>query len=400
MPSNFGWVDFEERDRQKMLEVIKMFQEQDTRDELGIGTIRDAFSDLLFPGTSTIQTRVKYMLFVPWIYLRHEEKKTTSAEISRKVREDEVTLISALKNSDDTYGIIGVEAGAHLQRMPSQVYWSGLARWGIRQFRGSIDELHRSIEHYYAAKKNVIVDDDKMPVAGMVHDNWHPGIPDAPEGFPYQASFRLSREEAEYLLDRILHNCKKSLLAHLVSRGYQSNVDFIWEHSALDCLPGEMRSQILHARNFAISMHGAALLYNYLLAEKRDDQSLVERYLQKISEWAEMMESVDSSKWDRGDFWDLVQMAGQIPIRTRHFVDDWLSVGCCSKARHTLTDNHDARQLITLRERWLKRDRSRLENRRALELWSGASGTSMLSYRWPVAQGMVNDIVAGLWEEH
>ena len=72
MPSTFSWVDFEEKDRQKMLEVIKMFQESDTRDELGIGTIRDAFSNMFFPGTTTIQTRVKYMLFIPWIYLRHQ----------------------------------------------------------------------------------------------------------------------------------------------------------------------------------------------------------------------------------------------------------------------------------------------------------------------------------------
>ena len=70
MPSHFGWVDFAEDDRQRMLDVVRLFQEQETRDELGEGTIRNAFSDYPLPGTSTIQTRARYMLLVPWIYKR------------------------------------------------------------------------------------------------------------------------------------------------------------------------------------------------------------------------------------------------------------------------------------------------------------------------------------------
>ncbi len=42
------------------MEVIDLFGEDDTRDELGLGTIRDGFADLLFPGTSTIQTRAVF----------------------------------------------------------------------------------------------------------------------------------------------------------------------------------------------------------------------------------------------------------------------------------------------------------------------------------------------------
>ena len=38
------------------------------RDELGLGVIRDAFVDRLFPGTSTIRTRARYFLFVPWLF--------------------------------------------------------------------------------------------------------------------------------------------------------------------------------------------------------------------------------------------------------------------------------------------------------------------------------------------
>ena len=85
MNSAFGWVDFAEDDRRRMLNVVHLFGERETRDELGIGTIRDAFADYFSPGTSTIQTRVKYMLFVPWMYLELERKKVPSSRIWRAV---------------------------------------------------------------------------------------------------------------------------------------------------------------------------------------------------------------------------------------------------------------------------------------------------------------------------
>ena len=84
MPFTFTWVDFAEEDRQKMLNVVHLFREQDTRDELGIGTIRDAFADYFFPGTSTIQMKARYMLFVTWIYRELEKKKIPSVQIAEK----------------------------------------------------------------------------------------------------------------------------------------------------------------------------------------------------------------------------------------------------------------------------------------------------------------------------
>ena len=74
MTSSFTWLDYSENDRQKMQDVLDQLGERTTRDELGIGGIRDAFADLLFPGTTTIQTAAKYFLFVPWMYVQLEQK--------------------------------------------------------------------------------------------------------------------------------------------------------------------------------------------------------------------------------------------------------------------------------------------------------------------------------------
>lgn len=62
-----GWIDFSKEDRQKALDVINLLSEQGAVDELGIGIIRDAFANYFFPGTSTIQTRAKYFLIVPYV---------------------------------------------------------------------------------------------------------------------------------------------------------------------------------------------------------------------------------------------------------------------------------------------------------------------------------------------
>ena len=75
MASTFTWLDYSEHERRQFDEIIKGFNEKDTRDELGLGSVRDAFANMLFPGVSTIQTRARYFLFVPWVYQEVERRK-------------------------------------------------------------------------------------------------------------------------------------------------------------------------------------------------------------------------------------------------------------------------------------------------------------------------------------
>ncbi len=120
--STFSWLDYSERDRTQMLNVLALFRENDTRDEMGLGAIRDAWADLLFPGTSTIQTRARYLLFVPWIYQRVEKRATGAAQIASALRVAEIELLHALLKSDESEGIIGRVARDKLQRLPSNIY--------------------------------------------------------------------------------------------------------------------------------------------------------------------------------------------------------------------------------------------------------------------------------------
>ena len=110
MQPTLTWVDLTASDRDKMRRVLDLFNEQGTLDEMGLGSLRDTVSDALFPGTSYIQTRLRYVLFVPWIYQRLEDKRVSSADVERAGRKAEIDLIGPLEKSDDNQGIIGVRA--------------------------------------------------------------------------------------------------------------------------------------------------------------------------------------------------------------------------------------------------------------------------------------------------
>lgn len=138
-----------------MMELLNSWAETETLDELGVGTIRDAFSDFFFPGTSTIQTRARYMLFIPWMYRDLEAQKVPSWKVANRARSYEGDIIEALvANCPDEDGIIGAQAGRSLRQMPGSIYWTGLASWGIRSFQGLRRAYHQQLDRFYQRLKD------------------------------------------------------------------------------------------------------------------------------------------------------------------------------------------------------------------------------------------------------
>ncbi|MFZ5823521.1 MAG: DUF6361 family protein [Bacillota bacterium] len=398
MGSTFTWLDFSEQQRRQALDVLDLFREQDTRDELGIGTVRDALADLLFPGTSTIQTRARYFLFVPWLYLDLERRRVRSDKIAERARAEEVRLIAGLDRSADRNGIIGVQARSGLKRLPSNVYWQGLRRWGIRIYPGSQDQYHRSIDGYYRAVDHS-EQDDEPPLS-----NWHMGIPQPPPAFPQEASFQLTEEEAAYLHDRIMVSCRGSLLAYLVDHPEGDDMDapFPWEHRLAATLPTRLSRPLTHARNFSELMHGAALLYNLMLAQL-DRPDLIDPFVERLQGWHAQIRrrAAELSTWDRPRFWELVRSEGaRIPIQTQTFVEFWVErviggLKTDEPLADLLTDGR-VHAYMEGRETALKGSQARLTNKHARELWQGQSGTAQLAFRWPTARSFIADIRAGL----
>lgn len=405
MPSTFTWLDYSEADRRKMLDVINASKEKETRDELGLGSVRDAFADQLFPGTSTIQTRARYFLFVPWIYLRLERDRVRSNEVARAARRDEVRLIEALLKGGETSqgaGVIGSQARAKLQRLPSSVYRLGLGAWGIRLFPGSVDQYHRSLDRYFEAQRQRRrmrgQDDDLLDEPASV--NWHPHFPEPPADFLDTATFQLSPAEADYLSERIRINTRGSLLAFLLEGDEApAEVSFPWELPGLAQFPSLLYEQLAHARNFSETTHGAALLYNLILAELTGREDLIAHYRDWLGGWAAELHArrAELLAWDLTRFWQLASAAGaRITPQTKRFVEAWISEVRQPGRAPDVAESRPLRQLVSQREMALKRKLSRIENPRARELWTGQSGAGRLTFRWGQSRRILTDIHHGL----
>ncbi|WP_433537326.1 DUF6361 family protein [Micromonospora sp. CA-249363] len=107
MASGLSWLDSSRDDQNRMRELLKLFSDAESRDELGVGQVRDAFSDLLFPGTSVLQTRARYLLIVPWCYQEAQRRGLRGERLAAQVDGNERKVIAALLRGDDTEGVIG-----------------------------------------------------------------------------------------------------------------------------------------------------------------------------------------------------------------------------------------------------------------------------------------------------
>jgi hypothetical protein len=398
MPSSFTWLDYSEHERRKMLDVIDLFGEKTTRDELGLGGVRDAFADLLFPGTTTIQTVAKYFLFVPWMYLEMERKHVQSNKVAERARRYEIDLAKTLGDAD---GVIGKRAKDSLKRLPSSVYWQGLMAWGIRVYPKSQSEYHKSLDLHYARLKGrdaTATEFDGEGVHGSSLVNWHPSIVQPPEVFPSVATMELTHEEASYLRERIMTNCSNSLLAHLLKNYVDvRGIPFAWELETP--LPEALSTPLCHAQSFSEIMHGAQLLYNLILADQSKNSDRTEEYHERMNDWWTLIEQGDDrfANWNLQQFWSIVYRVNpRISARAKQFIELWTAIVRAATSLTAVNENDAARELISQREHQIKGSLARTRNERARDLWSGAAGSEQLDLRWRTSRRIITDILQGL----
>lgn len=377
-----------------MRKAIALFQEKDTRDELGLGTIRDTFADDLFPGTSTIQTRLRYVLFIPWIYRELQAKRSKKA-VAARARDREVELISPLTKNEDDRGTIGRRSKVDLQRLPSSVYWAALQRWDICLFDGSREQYHRAFHKLEQRRKANVIPDDEG-IESSVRPVWHPKLPPVPENWPDEVDFQLTLEEADFLRGRLAQTCNGSLLDWLAQNDSVGDGDWMWAIPELARLPADLRERVELARRFSLVMHGPALLYNLMLASRYKDAERraewEEKYRAELHAWSSGKERSDLQTFDCAELWRFVdKREARVPLRTRTFVERWVSM-----LRETdpaaVADHAPARALVEERERSLKKARSRFANQRALDAWKGSSGEARLPFRWGVVKSHLRDL--------
>ena len=387
-----GWVDFSKEQRGKVLSVLKLLSEPGALDELGIGIIRDGFADILFPGTSTIQTRAKYFFIVPYIMLEIEKQKNIKPhEFLSLLDQKEVELIDIL-DKDGAEGVIGVDAREKLKRKPSSIYWNALKTYGFFANQGltlseyakvfcTVRDNSQKIRNAGNSKRNSEeAADDADSVNGMFNF-WRVPIP-APN-WREDLTIDLAKEEAVSLKQKIttMPNTKDSLLA-LILR--DNRADFCNYNSfndldtLLPAMPEMMKNDYILARNFAQFIYGAQIRYNIIFT-KGQEEDVVEQW----ELWQNDIPKIN-----------LEQLFVRLNVRNmnlRHFLKAY---------QNALSNVEELDKLIINREKQLKgASRSKLINENLYQYNGKLINMGKLYYRFYNTQRIVRDIFEGLGEQ-
>ena len=350
-----GWIDFSKEDRQKALDVINLLSEQGAVDELGIGIIRDAFANYFFPGTSTIQTRAKYFLIVPYV-LREAVDGGYGRDVNRILKAidsaEKDCGIRLLNADPKAEGVIGTRVlpKGWVARKPSDIYWNGIRTYGIFCDYGlSITEyvslatklreekkVSRLGNRNDDTKENERDDLDAGDISNIrfwnlpiYHDDWRDNL-----------SIELTKEEAFYLDKQMQKSTKGTLLEYVLKNHIDLNQfdSFAALTAALsEKVDAALANMMKLACDFNNLVYMARVRYNVMLSGGENDEA--------INNWDRIQQDIGH----RAKV-DLDAVFGELELinpRAKSFL-------CGIQAAFMASDIDMADELIRKRERSLK----------------------------------------------
>lgn len=386
-----GWIDFSKSDRNIAHSVLKLLEEPGAVDEMGIGIIRDGFADILFPGTSTIQTRAKYLFIVPYICMELERNsKLSPRDFIELLYKNEIDLINPLvERSGKRIGVIGEDAGDHLQRKPSSIYWSALrlyeffkeASFTLPEYASAFCRLRDSGAAGKSLGRVKHGDEDNADDTDVIMNGaafWSVPYPD--ENWRDSIDIELSKQEAEFLRSKIVkaERTKDTLMALLIKENRRDYIAFE-RFDDLDDLtaimPPQIRTDYILARDFSRFVYGAQIRYNVIFSKGENKYA--------NDEWV---------KWVENDYTiDLDEVFMRLETRnsgTMTFLRNY-------KKAIGNTDTLD--KLLIDREKHIKGvARAKLTNTELYSYDGQSVNLNPLSYRFFNAQRMINDIFEGV----
>ena len=415
MISSLAWLDHDDEQQQQMREAIELFREEGTIDELGLGRIRDALSERMFPGTSVLWGRARYLLIVPWFFQALESGKGGSGDADSRARllfRKIASELTASGGGNPVSGVIGGQVRDAVQT-PDMAIWAGLEKWGIRTTPGSRAQARRDAVAKSLSK--VSIADEVEPRASI----WHPRLPLSPPDFPDALSFELTRREADFLsalmtdpemsVDEWTWSRADSLFPPLLNA--KEGVSFEecerpWDLSkaVLKLASPELREAIHSAGCFSDIARGAQLYYAYLVAQSRaqgESSEEMARVGELLDVWVEQITSGDRfeqlSVWNENieDFWALIHQVNSrvVPAESK-FIQEWAQI--CIDKRGDLRSVDRTRELITAREIQVKRGRARLRMDGSIGRDAPAGVPQQMIFRWAFVRDIALDIRKGL----
>ena len=394
----FGWT-YLSRDALRRAEAQLSGETAGVRDEIGFLLIHQRYADRFFPGTSVLHTRLRYVLFVPWMY-EDLRRGPPVRSVAREVEQAEVNIAGRLKARGSGAGVIGsLKHPDPTSQPPSVVYWTALGAWGLLRPQSNGRPPARARVHAaLQSQTRVATDDDGLPLREAEFP--FIALPPPPEEWRAgeDLDFSVTPKEAEFLSARLRavaspdNPARPSLLARLADAGVP-NAASCWSGEVLEI--GEQdRAALVRAGQAASLAAIGRGVYAALVEELRDsgDGRATSRLHRDTlpaviaaHQKAALRLSLQSLLEDVGDLPDVV-----VAVLTETIA--WLEAGA--------TDPATLRGPYAAAERARKRQRARLTDDlsgrdRRLE-WDNTLHTPAepLHFRWGNVHRLLSDLRA------
>lgn len=260
MQSSFGWTLLS-RDALRRAEKQLRDAADGVRDEVGFLAIHQAYADRFFPGTSVLHTRLRYVLFVPWLYEKIA-RQSDRQWISAAVEKQEIVLAGRLKASGELGVIGGLRYPQPTTQPPTMVYWAALAAWRILRPNADGTMRSRQTVHRAIARKPTrqqVHDDDKQLL--FEEELLFYSVPTPPpawDDLEQRLDFQLLKAEGRFLRNCFLSVARQesdgvpSLLARLVEQQVEvSDRLQLWSGKVKAVADEADRDALLRARQAA-----------------------------------------------------------------------------------------------------------------------------------------------------
>lgn len=405
--ATIGWIDFSIDDRNRVGSVLDMLRPEGMVDELGMGTIRDAIANQLFPGISTIQTRAKYFFIIPYILYDYQATKPAQRKgksPSKYLEDREYEIMWALAetyNYEEGKGVIGISKRKpqKIVRRPSAIYWNGLFTYQFINTQGlSADSFLKQVTN---PTLETLLSSDQQgdDVTGDDRDAEHENV------FKIKVSPRLNwsegltleldKEEAEFFKDRIVSIAKNKLIAELLVNDklwdiFKKSDNFMqFTKAAMSLpLPDQLKSMLVLAHDFSELMYGAHIAYNCLLHNKVFNSNYFDE------DWKEWVKPLSNKMIDYNNFNPEILFGYATTTRdsTTQFVKQWWK-----EAQQGLKNPKQRDIMIEQQEALVKGSKARLRWKKYDDVKENTwLGLTHFDYRFFQARTILTDIRIGI----
>ncbi|MDE6574628.1 MAG: hypothetical protein K2L84_04790 [Muribaculaceae bacterium] len=401
-----GLVSFNQEALNRANKVMKLLQGQGTVDELGLGRIRDAFSNTMFPGMSVLQTHAKYFLLLPALYAHLEKTRIADVREARSiVRDSEIKMTYRLidGSAKDTVGIIGADmlrqGEGYVKYDPTYVYQAGMETYGLIPHGGNIyATIAERSAIYQNSPKKIRGSEDGFDDSNDLTGNRQIFIT-CGENYGFETreplDIALSSQEAKFLKQKIVTSTPGSLLSYLLDSGLYENVTgYLFDD--LGYMLKDIPEELYHTYRLALRYSRFACLLRVRYAMLYD-----------IAVGADDAAAVEQARFDTMLAEFRSEFAPEAIDEIIRFVSVKVTEESCKtfilKASKLIVngDYNELDRLLTTREKALKGlKRSKLINAKELQQGKPVESPTMMTYRWnTIVRTVLTEIKEGLKDE-